>query len=65
MVIESARSGRRNDIFLDNDAADRATETFFKAQGGKFLKYRRSYFDDCYGIIDAVGMGLGHWPSVL
>lgn len=59
VAIESKKGSERNDIFLDNDSEDRATEVFFKAQGGKAPKYRRSYFDDCYGIIDGVALGLG------
>jgi DNA-binding transcriptional LysR family regulator len=53
------RNSGRDDIFLDNDSADRATENFLKAQGKKSTKFRRSYFDDCYGIIDGVALGLG------
>lgn len=60
VLIESAKNpDERHDVFLDNDADDRATELFFKAQGGKTPKYRRSYFDDCYGIIDGVSLGIG------
>jgi DNA-binding transcriptional LysR family regulator len=59
VMIERKKSSERNDIYLDNDSNDRATELFFKAQGGKAPKYRRSYFDDCYGIIDGVALGLG------
>ncbi len=59
VLIESLKSFSRDDIFLDNDSADRATEKFFQAQGRKAPKYRRSYFDDCYGIIDGVALGLG------
>ena len=32
---------------------------FFRKQKGKLPKYRRSYFTDCYGIIDGVRAGLG------
>lgn len=53
------KNSGRDDIFLDNDSADRATEDFLKAQGKKSAKFRRSYFDDCYGIIDGVALGLG------
>ena len=59
VLIESRKESLRDDIFLDNDAGDRATELYFKAQGGKVPKFRRSYFDDCYGIIDGVALGLG------
>ena len=59
VAIESRKETERKDIFLDNDHEDRATEKFMKAQGDKVHKYRRSYFDDCYGIIDGVALGLG------
>jgi len=60
VLIEGRTKGSgREDIFLDNDSTDRATENFFKSQGKKSVKYRRSYFDDCYGIIDGVTRGLG------
>lgn len=59
ILIEPTKASDRQDIFLDNAADDRATELFLKAQSGKAAKFRRSYFDDCYGIIDAVAMGLG------
>lgn len=59
VLIEAQKENLRQDIFLDNDSEDRTTENFFKSQGGKSPKYRRSYFDDCYGIIDAVALGLG------
>ncbi len=59
VLIESNKESKRGDIFLDNDSNDRSTEFFFRAQGSKGAKYRRSYFDDCYGIIDGVALGLG------
>lgn len=59
VVIESRRESEREDIYLDNEASDRATEIFWRAQGSKAPKYRRSYFSDCYGIIEGVALGLG------
>jgi DNA-binding transcriptional LysR family regulator len=59
VLIEGKQVSDRADIMLDNDQDDRSTEMFFKAQSGKTPKYRRSYFDDCYGIIDGVLEGLG------
>ncbi len=58
VVIESKKNKTR-DVFLDNDADDLATEKFLKSQSSNLPKYYRSYFDDCYGIIDAVEQGLG------
>lgn len=59
VLIECGKSLERENVFLDNDSTDLATENFFKAQGIKAPKYQRSYFDDCYGIIDGVSLGLG------
>jgi len=59
MIEGRTKKSDRDDIYLDNDSNDQSTESFLKSQGKKNLKYRRSYFDDCYGIIDGVAMGLG------
>jgi DNA-binding transcriptional LysR family regulator len=59
VVIASAKRSLCDDVFLDNSPTDRATESFFGFQGKKVPKYRRAYFDDCYGIIDGVALGLG------
>ena len=59
VVIEGKNQHGREDIFLDNDTKDLATEVFFRSQKRKPPKHRRSYFDDCYGIIDGVRMDLG------
>lgn len=57
-VVIEGKAGGPAEVYLDNNAEDRATELFFRAQG-KIPKYRRSYFGDCYGIIDGVAQGLG------
>lgn len=59
MIEGRSKKTDKDDIYLDNDFNDQATESFFKSQGKKGTQYRRSYFDDCYGIIDGVSMGLG------
>ena len=59
VAIESRGKSYCPDVFLDNNASDPVTADFFKAQKGKPPKYLRSYFDDCYGIIDSVSQGLG------
>lgn len=59
VVIEGIKQDGRGDIFLDNNTKDLVTEVFFQSQKRKSPKYKRSYFDDCYGIIDGVRMGLG------
>lgn len=45
--------------FLDHDKEDRTTELFFAAQGEPELEIRRSYYDDVYGILDGVKLGIG------
>jgi len=59
VVIESQKKSERSGVFLDNNHSDQATEFFFKNEKSKPLNYKRSYFDDCYGIIEGVEMGLG------
>jgi hypothetical protein len=58
VVIASKNKKAASDVFLDNDAQDRSTELFFSEQQSK-TKYSRSFFDDCYGIIDGVAAGFG------
>ncbi|NRA66907.1 MAG: LysR family transcriptional regulator [Pseudobacteriovorax sp.] len=45
--------------YLDNDRDDHATAMFFQGQKGKPLTYKRSFFGDCYGILDGVKAGFG------
>lgn len=60
VVIESSRHTSRSDVFLDNDPQDTMTETFFRAQNPpRSPPAQRRFAHDCYGIIDAVGKGLG------
>jgi len=59
LIAIQNKKGKVQSVFLDNDVHDLATENFFKHQSGKTPKYSRSYFDDCYGIIDGVAGGLG------
>lgn len=47
------------DRFLDHDPEDPTTFLFLKLQGMCTNGIQRSYFDDVYGIIDAVRNGLG------
>jgi DNA-binding transcriptional LysR family regulator len=46
------------DIFLDHDEADQTTRKYFAKFKPKF-KFERSFYDDSYGIIEAVKLGLG------
>lgn len=46
------------EVFLDHDQYDQTTSDFLKLQGLS-VKVPRNYFDDIYGIIDAVALGYG------
>lgn len=59
VVIESARHKTPADLYLDHGPEDNATESFFRAQGGKVAPYRRGFMGDVYGILDGVAQGLG------
>ncbi len=45
--------------FLDHDKEDQTTFQFFAAQGMPDIDIRRSYYDDVYGILDGVKLGIG------
>ncbi|MGE3260616.1 MAG: LysR family transcriptional regulator [Bacteriovoracia bacterium] len=49
----------RTGVFLDHDAEDATTEEFFRLQGKKSPKYKRSYLGDMYTILEGVRAGLG------
>jgi DNA-binding transcriptional LysR family regulator len=57
--ITSSKYEAPQNLYLDNDFEDRATENFFKFQKIK-RKYKRSYMSDCYGILEGVSAGLGY-----
>lgn len=59
VVIESLQGTDRSQCYLDTDETDRTTENFFKTQNKKAPKYERSFYNDCYGILEGVKMGLG------
>ncbi len=59
VVISGKEHKGPEDVFLDNDKDDRATEIFFTQHKTKKIKFKRYFFDDCYGIIDGVKAGLG------
>src|SRR5690606_20163679 len=46
-------------VFLDHDPEDPTTTQFFKLQGGDIPRFDRKFFDDIYGILDAVALGIG------
>lgn len=60
VLIESARHDGRRDCYIDHDPRDNFTERFFLIQTGATVpKMLRAYFDDIYGLIDAVSEGIG------
>ena len=59
VVIESANHKSPNNVYLDKNKEDRATEYFFTAQGKKDQKYKRLFMGDNYSIIKGVTEGLG------
>jgi DNA-binding transcriptional LysR family regulator len=60
ILIESARHDVRPDCYIDHEPRDNFTERFFLSQTGSTVpKMLRAYFDDIYGLIDAVSQGIG------
>ena len=60
VLIESARHAGREDCYIDHEPRDNFTERFFLIQTGATVpKMLRAYFDDIYGLIDAVSEGVG------
>jgi len=60
VLIESSRHIGREDCYIDHDPRDNFTERFFLIQTGATVpKMLRAYFDDIYGLIDAVSEGVG------
>ena len=46
-------------VFLDHDNEDMTTFHFFQRQHERNIEIRRCFYDDIYGIIDGVRLGLG------
>ena len=60
VLIESVRYKGRQDCYIDHEPRDNFTEKFFLSQTGATVpKMLRAYFDDIYGLIDAVSEGIG------
>lgn len=60
VLIESVRHATRPDCYIDHEPRDNFTERFFLSQTGATVpRMLRAYFDDIYGLIDAVSQGLG------
>lgn len=60
VLIESSRYDGRDACYIDHDSRDNFTEKFFLSQTGSTVpRMERAYFDDIYGLIDAVAEGIG------
>lgn len=60
VLIESSRYDGREDCYVDHEPRDNFTERFFLIQTGATVpKMLRAYFDDIYGLLDAVSEGVG------
>jgi len=60
VLIESACYSGREDCYIDHDPRDNFTGRYFLIQTGATVpKMLRAYFDDIYGLIDAVADGVG------
>lgn len=60
VLIESSVYSGRDACYIDHDPRDNFTEKFFLSQTGSTVpRMERAYFDDIYGLIDAVSEGVG------
>ena len=60
ILIESTRYEVRPDCYIDHEPRDNFTERFFLSQTGSTVpRMERAYFDEIYGLIDAVSQGVG------
>lgn len=61
VLIVPAGTKDAPDVYLDHDVEDSTTRDFFSLQERpkRPKEIRRSYMDEIYSIIDAVGLGLG------
>lgn len=59
VMCDSVEHPVARETYLDHDPDDPTTNKFLATQSGTMPEYRRSFFDEIYGIIDAVALGLG------
>lgn len=60
VLIESTAHRGREDCYIDHDPRDNFSEKFFLSQTGSTVpRMERAFFDDIYGLIDAVAEGIG------
>lgn len=58
-VLVESNKYKFNGHYLDHDSKDVTTSSYFKINPGLDKKTRKRYFDDVYGLIDGVKLGLG------
>jgi DNA-binding transcriptional LysR family regulator len=59
IMCESVEYPVSAELYLDHDPDDPTTNKFLASQSEPMPEYRRSFFDEIYGLIDAVALGLG------
>jgi DNA-binding transcriptional LysR family regulator len=59
VMCDSVAHPVAHETYLDHDPSDPTTNKFLATQSGEVPSYRRSFFDEVYGLIDAVATGLG------
>jgi len=57
-VLIQKKNYTGGEVYLDHDEEDQTTKKYLSKFNPK-VKFERSYYDDSYGIIDAVKLGLG------
>lgn len=57
-VLVQKKSYKGREVYLDHDESDQTTAQYFSKFKRK-QKFERCYYDDCFGIIEAVKLGLG------
>jgi len=57
--VKNAKMQDDDQVYLDHDVDDMTTYHFFRSQNKENVDLRRCYYDDIYGIIKGVELGLG------
>jgi DNA-binding transcriptional LysR family regulator len=59
VLCDSVAHPVEREVYVDHDPNDPTTYKFLAAQPGPMPEYRRAFFDEIYGLIDAIALGLG------
>jgi DNA-binding transcriptional LysR family regulator len=59
VLVESARHARVPEVYIDHEPDDHFTEQFIARQQQVEHGVRRAFYDDIYGLLDAVVAGMG------